>query len=87
MADVQGAESVKKSGLNAQYVFVKPPSMEELEKRLRGRGTETEEKVQKRLAAAAGEMAYADKPGFYDKVVVNDGLEQTYQALCKFLKL
>merc|ERR1711988_2036594 len=66
--DVQGAESVKKAGVEALYVFVKPPSMEALENRLRGRGTETEEKIQKRLANAAGEMEYVDKPGFYDAV-------------------
>merc|ERR1711939_826488 len=79
--------SVKKAGLAAKYVFIKPPSMEELEDRLRGRGTETEEKIQKRLANAAGEMAYAEKEGFYDQIIVNDELEAAYAALCKFLGL
>ena len=43
--DVQGAESVKRASLGAKFLFVAPPSMDELERRLRGRGTETEEKV------------------------------------------
>ena len=48
---------VRESGLPAIFVFVAPPSVEELEKRLRGRGTETEEAVQKRLTAAKAEIA------------------------------
>ena len=56
----QGAELVKKSDLNARFVFVAPPSYDELEKRLRGRGTETEEKLQVRLKNARGEMAYME---------------------------
>lgn len=43
--DVQGAEAVKRTQLGAAFVFISPPSMEELERRLRGRGTETEEKA------------------------------------------
>jgi len=43
--DVQGAASVKRSPLGAVFVFIAPPSMDELERRLRGRGTETEEKA------------------------------------------
>ena len=58
--DVQGAELVKKSDLNARFVFVAPPSYDELEKRLRGRGTETEEKLQVRLKNARGEMGYME---------------------------
>ena len=57
---VQGAELVKKSDLNARFVFVAPPSYDELEKRLRGRGTETEEKLQVRLKNARGEMEYME---------------------------
>ena len=41
--DIQGAQNVKKSTLDARYLFIAPPSMEELEKRLRGRGTEAED--------------------------------------------
>ena len=56
--DVQGAEQVRASclGSHSLFLFVAPPSHEELERRLRGRGTETEEKVLKRLANAASEI-------------------------------
>ena len=60
-------------------IFVLPPSFEELERRLRGRGTETEEKIQKRLETAKGEIAYADR---YKYNIVNGGdLEAAYQEL------
>ena len=73
--DVQGVESVKKSGkLNAAYFFLAPPSLEALEARLRGRGTETEEKVQLRLQNAIKELEYSERPDFWDAVVVNDNL-------------
>ena len=84
--DVQGAELVKKTNLNAKFIFVAPPSFEELERRLRGRGTETEDKIQTRLKNAKGEMDYMDKPGFFDLIIVNDDLEKAYanfKAVCK----
>ena len=51
--DVQGAEAVKRTQLGAAFVFIAPPSMDELERRLRGRGTETEEKARARGGEAA----------------------------------
>ena len=77
----QGAELVKKSDLNARFVFVAPPSYDELEKRLRGRGTETEEKLQVRLKNARGEMEYMERPGFFDAVIVNSDLDRAYSEL------
>ena len=77
---------VKKTNLNAKFIFVAPPSFEELERRLRGRGTETEDKIQTRLKNAKGEMDYMDKPGFFDLIIVNDDLEKAYakfKAVCK----
>ena len=56
--DVQGAEIVKKTDRMARYIFVAPPSFEDLEKRLRGRGTESEDKIEIRLKNARGELAY-----------------------------
>ena len=55
--DVQGARLVRRSGLRAVFVFVAPPSSEELERRLRGRGTESEEQIAERLATAKQEIA------------------------------
>jgi len=85
--DVQGADSVKKTNLNARFLFVSPPSFADLETRLRGRGTEDEEKIQLRLKNAHGEMAYLEKPNFFDSVIVNDNLEHAYAKLKETLLL
>jgi guanylate kinase len=58
--DVQGVKQVKQTDLNPHYVFVMPPSIEELECRLRDRGTETEESLQRRLNAAKEEIAFGE---------------------------
>jgi guanylate kinase len=84
--DVQGCESVKRTHLQPRYVFIAPPSMAVLEQRLRGRGTETEDVVQVRLTTARQEMTYMDKPGFFDKVVVNDNLDRALGELKEFLR-
>ncbi|KAF9097515.1 guanylate kinase [Mortierella sp. GBA35] len=76
--DMQGVKLVKKTDLNPYYLSVQPPSIEELEKRLRGRGTEKEEDIQGRLAAAQGELDYAKEEGAYDEIIVNDDLEPAY---------
>lgn len=62
-------------------MFLAPPSLEILEQRLRGRGTETEESLQKRLSQAENELEYAKQPGAHDKIVVNDDLEKAYVEL------
>ena len=54
--DVQGAKLVNAAKMNAFFVFIQPPSFPELERRLRGRGTESEEKVQLRLKNAHKEL-------------------------------
>lgn len=79
--DMQGVKSVKKTDLNARSVFIRPPSLEVLEKRLRGRNTETEEAITARLEIAKGELAFADEPGSHDFVIVNDDLEEAYKRL------
>jgi guanylate kinase len=67
--------------MDAAYVFIAPPSMEELERRLRGRGTEAEDAVLKRLENARSEMKSKDVVGFYDAVIVNDDVDKAYMAL------
>lgn len=64
-------------------LFVQPPSLEELEKRLRGRGTDSEETIQQRLAKAKEELAYAPQ---FDRVIVNDNLETAQQEVRKAIK-
>ena len=77
--DVQGALQVMKSMPECVSVFILPPSFEELEHRLRGRGTETEEKVRERLETAKRELPYAPQ---YDYQIVNGGdIEAAYQSL------
>lgn len=83
--DVQGALQVMKSMPECVSVFILPPSFEELEHRLRGRGTENEEKVRERLETAKRELPYAPQ---YDYQIVNGGdIEAAYQSLREvFLK-
>merc|ERR1712232_945061 len=79
--DVQGVDSIKKSRIDSDcaYIFVAPPDYETLEKRLRGRGTETEEKILTRLNNAKKELEYRDRPNFWSHVLVNDELERAYK--------
>jgi guanylate kinase len=84
--DVQGVQHVKKSSLSPAYVFIAPPSAEALEKRLRGRGTESEADVQKRLANAAKEIAYGRGEGNFDRIFVNDNLSETFSKLVAQMK-
>ena len=84
--DIQGAQNVKKSTLDAHYLFIAPPSMEELEKRLRGRGTESEEAIQKRLANAQGELDYGLVEGNFDAVLTNNDLDKTKEEMIATFK-
>ncbi len=70
--DVQGALKVKENSPEGVFIFLIPPSMAELEKRIRSRGTETEEKIRERLGKAGAEMDLMDK---YDYVIVNDEVD------------
>lgn len=76
--ELQGALQVKKRLSKAVLVFIAPPSFEELENRLRGRGTETEEVIRKRLAIARQECANMDEFRF---IVVNDKVEDAADRL------
>ena len=71
----------KQTDLNARFLFVAPPAFSDLEKRLRGRGTETEEKIQLRLTNAKAELEYLEKPAFFDAIIVNDDIERAYTQL------
>jgi len=64
---------------------VQPPSVEILEKRLRGRGTDKEEDILARLKQAEKEIEYSKTPGVHDKIIVNDDLEKAwaeFKAFC-----
>jgi len=80
--DTKGARQVKEKIPEAVLIFIEPPSMEELERRLRSRGTESEEVIQKRLHEASYEMAQKD---FFDYRVVNDKLEDAQKEIDNIL--
>ncbi len=78
--EVQGAKQVKEKMPQAVSIFILPPSKEEIEKRLRGRGTETEEAIQKRLQAIEFE---SKESVHYDFKVVNDEVEKAAEEIFK----
>ena len=71
--DVQGAAQVRATSADVVFVFVLPPSVEELERRLRGRATDTDEVIRGRLGVARAEMSEAP---LFDYAVINDDLER-----------
>jgi len=86
--DVKGGCNIKKFyGIDALSIFIQPPSVEELRRRLIARNTDTMEAIESRVAKASYELTFAPK---FDYVVVNDDLEtakqETYKLLKKFLQ-
>ena len=85
--DVKGGVNIKKFyGDEALSLFIQPPSVEELRRRLEGRGTDTSEAIEQRLAKAEYELTFASQ---FDHVIVNDDLEaakqETLQTVSDFL--
>jgi guanylate kinase len=80
--DVHGAFSVVDRYADAITIFLRPSSLEELSQRLRGRGTEDEETIRRRLEQAKNELALA---GWYRYQVVNDDLDRAVQEICEIL--
>ena len=81
--EIQGMHKVKKMFPDMLTLFVTPPSIAELEKRLRGRGTETEEVIKKRLARAAEEAKGMED---YEYLVVNDDLQECVEEIHSIVK-
>lgn len=81
--DVQGAARVREKGIPHLSVFIDPPSMDELEARLRGRGDTDEERVQRRLATAREELARA---GEFDHRIVNRDLDEAVRELDRLIR-
>ena len=77
-----GAKQVKEAAPEAVLIFIMPPSMEELEKRLRGRGDTSDEQIAMRLERAVWEM---EQRGWYDHVVVNDNAERCAEEILKII--
>ncbi len=81
--DVKGAQQVRKEVPDAVLIFLAPPSMDELERRLRGRGTEDDERIARRLETAAWEMT---QRSWFDQVVVNDDLERAADEVAAIIE-
>ncbi len=81
--DTQGALNVMKVMPEGLFIFLLPPSLEELAARLKGRGTETEESLHRRLGAAVDEIKLATK---YRYVVVNDKVEDAQETIANIIE-
>ncbi|KAG2499561.1 hypothetical protein HYH03_002506 [Edaphochlamys debaryana] len=79
--DVQGARSMRKAGLKGIFVFIAPPSLEDLANRLAGRGTESVEQITRRLHNAKLEIESINEKGLYDYLLINDDLEEAVKRL------
>jgi guanylate kinase len=80
--DVQGSDQVRRLVPDAVLVFLKPPSMEELERRLRGRGVEAGGSLERRLAAARDEM---DQARWFHHVVLNDEVDRAAAEVARII--
>lgn len=82
--DVKGGCNIKNYyGTRALSIFIQPPSVEELRRRLEGRGTDSQEVIEKRLAKAGYELTFAPK---FDKVIINDDLSAARQEAYDIIK-
>ncbi|OGE55521.1 hypothetical protein PENARI_c004G00043 [Penicillium arizonense] len=84
--EMHGIQQMKENpSFEARYIFIRPPSLQALEERLRNRGTESDRDVEKRLAQAKIEMEYADSEDAYDKIIVNDDFDKAFEELDGFI--
>ena len=81
--DVEGALAVIERYPDTITIFLRPASLDELERRLRGRGTESEEKIQRRLQVARQELTFVER---YKHDVINDNVEQAVAEMCEILQ-
>ncbi len=84
--DKQGVKNIRNTELHPLFIYISPPSYEILEKRLRGRQTDTEAAIEKRLKEAKESMEFSKEPGMYDYIILNDKLEEAYQQLREILR-
>ena len=76
--ELEGARQIRKSFPQALLIFIAPPNLSELEKRIRGRGTETEEAIRDRLEIANKELIAKHE---FDAVVINEDIEKTFKNI------
>lgn len=83
LIDVQGAEKLRQDGVDALQIFLEPPGLEELRRRIEMRGVESEETMDLRLRNALSEMEQRDR---YDRCVVNGVLEETVEEVSSIIE-
>jgi len=84
--DTQGVKNVKLSHMDAKYIFIMPPSLDELTKRLKGRGTESSDKIRVRLENAPAEIEYGKGEGNFDAIVTNRDVDEAAAEILKILQ-
>ncbi len=84
--DVKGVKQLKQKNYPMKTVFIAPPSMQALENRLRNRATESEAQITLRVNNSKEEVEYGLKPGNFDRIIVNDDLEQAYKNLIEQMR-
>ncbi|CAH2102641.1 unnamed protein product [Euphydryas editha] len=83
--DIEGVKQIRRTDLDPLLVFIMPPSIEELERRLRARNTEEEDALKKRLEVATKEIEYGQEPGNCHITIVNENLDKAYAELKNFV--
>lgn len=83
--EIEGVKQVMKTDLNPLLVFIMPPSIEELERRLRARNTEQEDALMKRLNTAKKEIAFGQEKGNFHIIILNDYVDKAYSELREFI--
>ncbi|RNF26047.1 guanylate kinase [Trypanosoma conorhini] len=86
--DIKGVQKIRdKESLNALYIFVTSPSMEELRERIRKRGADNEEVLQRRLRTAEEELRFVEEnPTFFSHIILNEDLDAAYEELHRILE-
>lgn len=82
IVDIQGGMNIEKLFPEAVLIFIMPPSFEELERRLRGRGTDSEEAILKRLSIAKKEMDFSS---YYDYIVINNTVDEAVNDIINII--
>ncbi|KAJ3476040.1 hypothetical protein NLG97_g9257 [Lecanicillium saksenae] len=84
--DIEGVKQMRqKSVIDARFIFIKPPSFEELGTRLQKRSTETEQSIKRRMQQAEAELQQAENAGLYDRIIVNEELAKAFKELTEFV--
>ncbi len=83
--EINGVKSIKKIDPKAKFLFIQPPSLEVLYERLKRRGTDSDQVIQKRLSYAQEALDFAKIKGNYDCVIVNNDLEDAFKKLEEYV--